>query len=100
MERRALSARQTEDSGPEPLVDPQLGLSTGLPDGDLLASVDELEARKDALIGKAASSTDDALVAALLPVYYRYLPAEELLDRSPADLVAGAASHRELAATR
>ncbi|GAA3390103.1 NAD-glutamate dehydrogenase [Cryptosporangium minutisporangium] len=100
MERRALSARQTEDAGLEPVVDPQLGLSTNDPDGDLLASVDEIESHKDALITKAAEGTDDRLVAALLPVYYRYVPAEELLHRSPSDLGAAAASHRELGAVR
>ncbi|TQS44177.1 NAD-glutamate dehydrogenase [Cryptosporangium phraense] len=97
MERRALSARQTEDSGSEFVVDPQLGLAPG---ADLLASVDEVEAHKDALIAKSAATTDDPLVAALLPVYYRYVAAEELLNRSPADLVAATVSHRELGAVR
>ncbi|GAA0266870.1 NAD-glutamate dehydrogenase [Cryptosporangium japonicum] len=95
MERRALSARQTEDSALEPIVDPQLGLA-----GDLLASVDEVENSKDDLIAKAAGGVEDAFVAAALPVYYRYVPAEELLNRSPNDLVAATESHRELAAVR
>ena len=86
MERRALSARQTEDSGLEPIVDPQLGLT-----GDLLASVDEVENSKDTLIAKAVQGVEDPFVAAALPVYYRYVPAEELLSRSPADLVAATA---------
>nr|WP_211247768.1 NAD-glutamate dehydrogenase [Cryptosporangium arvum] len=84
----------------EPIVDPQLGLTGPVPEGDLLASVDEVENSKDALIAKAAGGVEDPFVAAALPVYYRYVPAEELLNRSPGDLVAAAESHRELAAVR
>ncbi|MFI5956832.1 NAD-glutamate dehydrogenase [Cryptosporangium sp. NPDC051539] len=102
MERRALSARQADDPGLEALVDPQLGLDPSDPSdpSDLLASVDEVEAHKDALIAKSAATTDDPMVAALLPVYYRYVGAEELLNRSPADLIAATVSHRELAQER
>ena len=107
MERRALSARQTEDSGLEPTADHPVDPQAGPPapgdsgySGDLLASLDEVEQNKDALIAKSATGAEDPLVAMLLPVYYRYVTAEELLNRSPVDLVAAATSHRELAAVR
>src|SRR5215207_9140546 len=62
--------------------------------------VDDSERIKDERIAEAAKLTDDAELAALLPVYWWYVPAEELQDRTAHDLVSAPRSHRELATQR
>ncbi|MDQ3424565.1 MAG: NAD-glutamate dehydrogenase [Actinomycetota bacterium] len=47
-----------------------------------------------------SGSARDADGTALLPVYYRHVPVEEIADRSPADIYGAAMSHDRLAGTR
>ncbi|EHR49887.1 NAD-specific glutamate dehydrogenase [Saccharomonospora marina XMU15] len=53
---------------------------------------------RDELVDSAASQTPD--IAALIRLYYRLIPAEEIIGDEPSDLVGAVRSHLELAAER
>ena len=58
------------------------------------------EAIKAERIAAASAQARDPELAALLAVYWRYVPADEMVDRSPEDLLTATRSHRELAGQR
>lgn len=62
----------------------------------------ELLARAAELSGRQGSDTaaDPELTEHLLGVYYRHVPAEDLLERSPSDIYGAAMSHYLLASQR
>ncbi len=66
----------------------------------LEAAEGQAERIKQERISAAVELADDAELAALLPAYWRYVPAEELLDRTAADLLFATRSHRGLAGDR
>jgi glutamate dehydrogenase len=51
-------------------------------------------------LAEALQTAPDSETAGLIEVYWRLVPAEEIIGRGPADLTAAVASHRELAAER
>ncbi|MGW1677960.1 NAD-glutamate dehydrogenase [Saccharopolyspora sp. NPDC002376] len=76
-------------------------LKTGRPqtDGDSAGDRSENpEIVKTRLLNRAAESAPE--LAELLRAYYRHVPAEELVDDEPADLVGALRSHHRLAASR
>ncbi|GAA2817073.1 NAD-glutamate dehydrogenase [Saccharopolyspora taberi] len=56
------------------------------------------ERTRNRLLDRAVESAPE--LAELLWTYYRHVPADELVDDEPADLVGALRSHRQLAATR
>src|SRR4051794_35739104 len=56
------------------------------------------EERRDELIEAAAGQAPD--IAELLRLYYRHIPAEEVVGDNPADLVGAVRSHLEFAGAR
>ena len=63
-------------------------------------SSEEADALKSSLLAEASGLTDAPSLMNLVSVYYRYVPADEIIERHPADLLAAVVSHRELAADR
>ncbi|MDQ3307169.1 MAG: hypothetical protein M3499_02230, partial [Actinomycetota bacterium] len=49
---------------------------------------------------RTETSVDSELMQHLLEIYYRHVPAEDLLERSPADIYGAAMSQYRLAAHR
>ncbi|HLU45385.1 MAG TPA: NAD-glutamate dehydrogenase domain-containing protein, partial [Natronosporangium sp.] len=79
----------------------ELGSGTGTAElGELIAT--ELAPLPDAehLVEQAVALAEDPATAGLVARYWRFAPDEELIGLTPADLVAVATSHRELARER
>jgi len=85
-------ATEGEPPSPDQAVD--------IPSTPLEAFDGRAERIKEERLADAAEVVDDPELAALLPAYWRYVPAEELLNRTSADLIAAARSQRELAGQR
>lgn len=64
----------------------------------ITAAHDDPERSRDKLLDRAAESAPE--LSDLLHKYYRHVPAEELADDDPNDLVGALRSHRELARHR
>jgi len=56
------------------------------------------ERLRDELVARAAKQAPE--VAELIPLYFRHVPAEELIDGEPSDIAGTVRAHRELAAHR
>ncbi|GAA4875932.1 NAD-glutamate dehydrogenase [Saccharopolyspora cebuensis] len=76
-------------------------VKTGLRSPGVTAAAGDVESPelvKERLLASAAEIAPE--LGELLQVYYRHVPAEELVDDEPADLVGALRSHRRLAANR